>query len=154
MSPLALSRSNLLFFIFFASNIAAASLDLCPLDGNATIANSSLTWGQVLDKPIQNFLPTSYLRPDIGKNSIGKITKGSRQLMKKSRRSTHPLCLHSHNTHCPHTCGHYKSCPVGNGANVVSRHHVLHHHLDGAVIHLDQICRGQGSHLDTSDAGH
>ena len=44
----------------------ASSLDLCPLCENETIANSPLTWAQVLGEPILHFDQSSYIRPDIG----------------------------------------------------------------------------------------
>ena len=77
MSPLAPSISTILFCILLTSNVATAALDLCPLDGNATITNTSLTWGQVLDKPIQNFVHTSYLRPDIGETLLEELPEAA-----------------------------------------------------------------------------
>ena len=55
----------ILFSLLFISTVTA-NLDLCPLNENATIANSSLTWGQVLGNTIHAFDHSSYLRPDIG----------------------------------------------------------------------------------------
>ena len=55
-----------LFSLLFISTVTASALDLCPLDGNATIANSPLSWGQVLGNSIRAFEHSSYLRPDIG----------------------------------------------------------------------------------------
>lgn len=45
---------------------SAASLNLCPLNSTDTIANTNITWGQVLDLPIRDLGGSSYIRPDVG----------------------------------------------------------------------------------------
>jgi len=55
--------------LLLAQHISAkstASLNFCPLNSTDTIANTNITWGQVLDLPIRDLGGSSYIRPDVG----------------------------------------------------------------------------------------
>ena len=54
-------------------------LDLCPVDPNAPIGNSWLTWAQVFAQPISRFDQSSYIRPDIGRYRWS--TRGNHELI-------------------------------------------------------------------------
>ena len=57
----------LLSCFLFLRLSTASSLELCPLDLNATISPfSNITWAQVTNQSILSFGASSYLRPDIG----------------------------------------------------------------------------------------
>lgn len=43
-----------------------SSFDLCPLNSTDSIANTNITWGEVLNLPIRDLGGSSYIRPDVG----------------------------------------------------------------------------------------
>ena len=58
--------SALLLWYFTSFTLASSFLELCPFDANSTIADSAITWSQVLNQPIKLLSASWYLRPNIG----------------------------------------------------------------------------------------
>ena len=66
-------RFTVLLTLLALSHAADPALNLCPLNPDEKVGVSSITWAQVLAKPIKDFEGISYLRPDVGKSSEGLV---------------------------------------------------------------------------------
>ena len=123
------SRLMRLFLIFLLSVLfipafsTASSLEQCPLDTNGTIANSPLTWAQVLTLPILNFGQSSYIRPDIGRCCWS--TRRNHELI-RSRWGTYAVGLYRCHTGFTHTSGDHQSRSLGGGPDLVPYRGFLH----------------------------